>query len=808
VANFPFNESGIFFMKPRQIARLTFVLSFLVLTLVGCSGSEERKTAYLEHGKQLMAQGNYIKAQLELKNALQIDPKIAEAHFLLGKIAEKNQDWRNAFAQFKAAVDLNPNYGEAQVKLGRLYLLGGDTDQAMAAAEQVLKVNASDVDGLLLKALVLGRNNETQSAIDIIKPIVTADPGNIDAVLTLATLYSRTQNEAGAESVLKAAIAAKPDDTRPYLALAQLKLASDPASAEHLIRKVVELEPDNYSNRVRLSGFYVQQNRLGDAEKLLRDGAAAKPDDYSRTLLLADFLAQKRSVAEAEKVLTDAVKAKPDDNSRSFGLAKFYSSTRQPEKAEAVYKDVLTRVTEGPSWVLANNALAELLIGKNDLNGASELIGRVLKENPKDSGALQLRGRVAMARQDPEAAIADFRQILHDDPNSTPVMKLLAEAQLANHQPELASDNIDRVIEANPKDLSARIAKVKLLMATKDLAGALKASEDAMALAPKDPTVLNLRAQVLSEMKDWKGAIAAAKELQDVLPKAPTGHLQLGRIYALQGKGEASVSEFEKAVALAPDNPDLWVILIRADLAIDHADKAISRVQALIKKNDKHPFAHELLAELYESKKQNAKAEAEFLKAIESNPNWSIPVVKLAEFYQREGKLDKAIDVYRQALARTENLGLLVKLAELYVANQRTDDAVALYRDALNKHPDADVIANNLASTLLSSPNQDAKSIDEAYSLAKRFEKSENPFYIDTLAWALYQKSEYKAAIPLLEKVVNKAGRVPVLQYHLGMTHYRLGDKVAAKQALEKATAQGAADYPGIDEARAVLATL
>lgn len=806
--NFPFDSSGISNMKIRQIVRATLLLATLGVALAGCSGSEERKAAYLEHGKQLFAQGNYVKAQLELKNALQIDPKIAEAHFLLGEIAEQKQDWRNAFGQYKAATDLKPDYHDAQVKLGRIYLLGGDDAQAMDIAEAILKANAADVDGRLLKALVFGKRNDTQSAIDLVKPIVTADAGNVEAVLTLATLYVRTQKETEAAHVLNAAVAADPKDARLYLALAQLKVKDDPVEAERLLKKVVELEPDNYAYRVSLSGFYIQQKRLDDAEKLLRDGAAAKPEDYSRVMLLADFLSQKRGPAEAEKALKEALQAKPDEDARSFGLAKFYIATRQADKAEAVYKDVLKRVSEGPTWVAANNALADLLVGKHDLSGANELIARVLKESPKDSGALLLRGRIAMINKDPEAAIADYRQILHDDPNSTPVLKLLAEAQLANNQPELASDNVDRVIEADPNDVSARIAKIRLLFATKDLAGALKACSDAQTLSPGNPVILDLKAQILIAQQDWKSAIEAANELQKIAPNQPTGHLHLGRIDLLQGKGDAAVGEFEKAVELAPDSPDLWAVLIRADLALQHTDKAVGRMQALIKKNAKHPFAHELLAELYETQKQDAKAEAEFHKAIDAVPAWSVPVVKLAEFYQKAGKIDKAAGVYRDAISRYENLGLIVKLAELYVANQRTNDALALYRDVLNRHPDADVVANNLASTLLADPKADAKAIDEAYSLAKRFESSDNPFYLDTLAWVLYRKDDFKAALPLLDKATKRADRVGVLQYHLGMTRYRLGDKAAAKLALEKATDSAAGQYQGLDEAKATLAKL
>ena len=49
-----------------------------VCLLVACGGSEERKSRYMQEGKQLFTEGNYQKAMLSYKNVLQIDPNLTK----------------------------------------------------------------------------------------------------------------------------------------------------------------------------------------------------------------------------------------------------------------------------------------------------------------------------------------------------------------------------------------------------------------------------------------------------------------------------------------------------------------------------------------------------------------------------------------------------------------------------------------------------------------------------------------------------------------------------------------------------------
>ena len=78
---------------------------------------------------------------------------------------------------------------------------------------------------------------------------------------------------------------------------------------------------------------------------------------------------------------------------------------------------------------------------------------------------------------------------------------------------------------------------------------------------------------------------------------------------------------------------------------------------------------------------------------------------------------------------------------------------------------------------------------------------------LDTLGWILYKRAEYPRALGLIEDSAAKLAELPDVQYHLGMTHYMLGEEDVARVALRKA-AESTKDFFGKDEARQSLAIL
>jgi len=83
--------------------------------------------------KASRAQGRDELADSILEQAMQIDPDVAELHFLLGeKLGTEPGELREAMAAYERAVELRPNYAEAQIALGIRLLAGGNYPAALS----------------------------------------------------------------------------------------------------------------------------------------------------------------------------------------------------------------------------------------------------------------------------------------------------------------------------------------------------------------------------------------------------------------------------------------------------------------------------------------------------------------------------------------------------------------------------------------------------------------------------------------------------------------------------------------------------
>jgi tetratricopeptide (TPR) repeat protein len=85
---------------------------------------------------------------------------------------------------------------------------------------------------------------------------------------------------------------------------------------------------------------------------------------------------------------------------------------------------------------------------------------------------------------------------------------------------------------------------------------------------------------------------------------------------------------------------------------------------------------------------------------------------------------------------------------------------------------------------------------ERAYELGSKARElmSNDPFTADTFGWILYHRGDYPRALALIQECVRQMPQQPEVLFHLGMTHYMMGEETAARLALQNAVQLGEPD--------------
>jgi tetratricopeptide (TPR) repeat protein len=779
------------------------------LLMSACTGAESRKASFVAQSQRHMTAHDWQKARLDLRNALQIDPKDQKLQFLAAQIAEKVGEYDEAAGRYRALLEQDKGNVAARAALARLYAGGGLPAEAIKLAEEGLASHPEDPALLTARGVARGMSGDNSGALKDAESAAVHAPTNPDTVVLLASMYQRQGRNAEALQILRRASAANPDEVALRVILAQaLGGAGRAGEAEQQLLAVVKFEPRELRHRYRLAQFYVLQKNVDAAERTLRDAVVVAPDNVEPKLALANLIAAQRSFETGEKSLKELIASDSGNLELQLGLGRFYEVHQRPGPADAVYRKVATAAGDKAQGLVARNRLAALALAANRNAEAGTLIDEILKANPRDNDALTMRADIALARGDTTSAIADLRAVLRDQPNAPALMRALAAAYATNRDVGLAEETLRTAMRANPSDVQTRLALADLLMKNGRGDEAQPMANQLVTEQPGDPQALEAAFRIQVQRRDFAAARQSAETIHSLRPDLPAGDFLTGLVDEAEGKLDAARGSFERAVRLAPGFVEPLAAAVRIDLAQHQGQRALARVEEALAASPKSSGMLDLKAEvLAQLKRFDESAEAAG-QAIARSPSWWVAYDDLARAETGRGRPEAAVAAYERGIQATQSAPpLLLHLAALLDQLGRLDRAMGLYEDWLRREPGSEIASNNLAMLLLTHKSAEPASLDRALELARRLEKSTQPEFIDTLGWVHYLRGEYAPAIEALQRAVAVAPEAAVFRAHLGLAQLHAGQRDAARDNLQRALS-ASAGFPEAAEARAALAQI
>jgi len=788
-------------------ARTPLLVVAAALLLTACGSPEKRAADYLVKAQEFYDAGDYVKARLEAQNAAQVEPKNAQARFLLAEIAEQQKEFQQMFGHLMVVVDEDPGNVEARLKLGTLYFLGQAWDEAAKQATELLKLAPDDARVHLLQARVLIQQGDREAGLAEVSKALELDPDNVDGILLRAAADSIEDLDKGIATLETAIDRLPADKTRQLRELRVIMLSQGKrlGEVETGLRQLSDDFPEEQGYQFQLAQFYASQGRMEEADTLLRKVTELDPKNADKQLGYVQFLASQRDGEKAEAALKTFIEQNPDAGKLRIALGQLYETTNRPAEARKVYATLGEKAPKTAEGLAARNRVAAIDIRDGKMDEARANIDKILADAPDDSGALLLRSGLRFTDNKIDDAIADLRLVLRKEPENGRALLLLAQAYVRQNELALAKDTYRRLLEVAPDAPEGLEQLAVLYVGNKEYAEAEALLRKRLEKQPDDLVASGRLVEVLMAQDQKDKAEAEARRMQALSNQTGVGDFSLGRVLAQQKDFDGAAEAFRKSVAARSGDPLPLEGLVRSLMAAGKQNEAIGVLNQQLSNEQNQLFAKFLLGGIYGSSGDQAKAEQYLEDVLKDKPDSIVAWASLAGVNQNR---EARIVIYERGLkANPGNLELSMLMATEYEQSGRFDQAIKIYESVVKAQPTYEPALNNLAALLLDH-RTDKASFARALELAKGLAKTDNPAMLDTLGWAHYRVGEYTEAVSVLERVVAKAGQFPIFRYHLGMAYMGAGNPVGARQELKQAVEKADGDYPGLAEARATLEKL
>ena len=584
--------------------------AILVSVLAACSG--EKPDAMLASARDYITKNDYKAAVIQAKNALQANPDLPAARYLLGLALLRSGDPVGGEAELRKAKALKHPDDEVVPPLAQAMLMQGQAKKTIDEfGSQVLsqpRAKAELQTYLSAAYASVGKADLATSALDA---ALAADPAFVPAQIAMARRRAGAGEFDVAIAALDSILAKTPADQDALKLKGDVlmygKNQADDAVAAY--RKAVQAKPDFLAGHMTLLNVLLRQGKLDDASKQLevvkklaanhpqtkyyetllafqkKDYKLAKelsqqlmkiaPDNVQALSLAGAAELQSNSLVQAETYLAKAVQAAPGAVLARRMLTTTYLRTGQPAKALATMEPLLKDADSNP----ATSALAgEVYLQNGDMKKAEEYFGKAAKLDPKNA-----RSRTALAlthlASGKDAGFEELQNVAASDDGVTADLALIS-VHLRRNELDQALKAIAGLEKKQPGKPLASNLRGRTLLAKKDIVGARKAFEQSLSIDPiYFPSVAALAAMDLAEKKPDE----ARKRFDAVLAKNPK-HVQsllaLAELRARAGGPKEEVAELiTRAVNADPVQKAAHQLLIDFHLRNNDFKLALSAAQ-------------------------------------------------------------------------------------------------------------------------------------------------------------------------------------------------------------------------------------
>ncbi len=546
-----------------------------------------------------------------------------------------------------------------------------------------------------------------------------------------------------------------------------------------------EAQRRNRTNKDKEKETPAEAAQIVPAQRLEEEGMAVEGMKY----MMMD------EPSRALPVFEKLVAAQPADAAGHFMLASALLKLDRP--LDALPHAKLAYETDAANPYYAQQ-LTEIYTKQKKYGEAAKLYEVMVRQNPSNvQFGLELAAMYVFSDQF-DKAIATYDRLEKTIGVTEEITHQKEQLYLRDNKVGKAIAEAERLIEAEPAELAFRIELAELLIANDRIDDAVAPLQEALRLNPDEAQAHVLLADIYRRKGDIENT---NKELRvvfgnpnlDAEPKVRvlTGYLSMLKTEKDQ---EDAMNLAKQLVDTHPN--EARALVLYGDLLVKRDRKAEAR--------DAYARAARLNSSIYEVWGAVLQLDGELNQidslllhselALEVFPNQGM-------IWYSNGSAQLVKKNYKRAVSALEESRRLIDAPEMKVLiesqlgdayNGLGDNAKsdAAYEAVLKVDPDNDHALNNYSYFL----SLRKEKLDLALQLSERLvlKHPNDPTFLDTHAWVLYVKKDYKKARQFLEKAVQAPQGVSgTVVEHYGDVLAQLGEREKALEQWKKAKAMG-----------------
>ena len=535
----------------------------------------------------------------------------------------------------------------------------------------------------------------------------TDDSQRYDRLFLEAIIEREKGNDAAAFEMLRHCLDIKPEASEAYYYLAHYYLRmKDNDKALAAFKKASLLEPDNVNYLETLAQMYLQSQDLESATETFERLSKAEPDREDVLGMLVQLYSNDKNQYPKAIATLDRMEQLDGMNERiSYAKAEFYQKMGNGKAAIAEMKKLADQYPHDRNY---RNAYADMLLVNNNEKKAIDIYRGILKEEPANSKVLFSMRTYFLGQGNTVAADSMTVNILtRSNANTDEKIYLLRQEVMDNENDGGDSTKViqlfERTINAKGSDPSIGLLYASYMELKKmPKADINRVLEDVLEKAPDNAAA---RLQLIAdawERKDYDRVVTLCSAARQYNPDEMAFYYYQGVALSQQDKTDEALDTFKNGISVINEqsSPDIVsdFYAIMGDLLHEKGDKqqAFAAYDSCLQwKPDNLGCLNNYAYYISESGGNLSKAEEMSYKTIKAEPKNATFLDTYAWILFRQERYAEAKIYIDQTLqCDSDSSAVIVEHAgDIYAKCGDIDKAVELWTEALKKSPDNDLLA-------------------------------------------------------------------------------------------------------------------